>query len=154
LGEPLDALGVTLPFTTAAVVVAQTFVAAPFFIVAARAGFAGVDRELEEMARAFGATELQVFRRITAVAAGPALAAGLVLSWARALGEFGATIMFAGSTEGQTLTLPLVVYGEFQAGNLEASIAASAILVLAAAGVLLAVRILRLGRQAGPAGLW
>jgi molybdate transport system permease protein len=76
------------------------------------------------------------------------------MSWARALGEFGATIMFAGSTAGQTLTLPLVVYGEFQAGNLEASIAAAAILVVAAAGVLLAVRSLRFGRAAGPGGLW
>jgi molybdate transport system permease protein len=153
-GEQLSALGVTLPFTTAAVVIAQVFVAAPFYVRSARAGFAGVDRDLEEMARSFGATEFQVFWRITTVASGPALAAGIVMSWARALGEFGATIMFAGSTAGQTLTLPLVVYGEFQAGNLEASIAAAAILVLAAAGVLLAVRALRFGRPAGPGGLW
>jgi molybdate transport system permease protein len=154
LGEPLAGLGISLPFTTAAVVIAQTFVAAPFYIRSARAGFAGVDRDLEDMARAFGATELEVFRRITAVAAGPAIAAGLVMSWARALGEFGATIMFAGNTAGQTLTLPLVVYGEFQAGNLEASIAAAAVLVTAAAGVLLSVRLLRHGREAGAGGLW
>jgi molybdate transport system permease protein len=154
LGDQLNALGISLPFTTAAVVIAQTFVSAPFYIRSARAGFAGVDRDLEEMGRSFGATEFQVFRRITAVAAGPALAAGVVMSWARSLGEFGATIMFAGSTPGQTLTLPLVVYGEFQAGNLEASIGAAAILVLAAAGVLFAVRILRFGREAGPGGLW
>ena len=154
LGDQLAALGISLPFTTAAVVIAQTFVAAPFYIRSARAGFAGVDRDLEDMARGFGATELQVFRRITAVAAGPALAAGLVMSWARALGEFGATIMFAGSTVGQTLTLPLVVYGEFQGGDLEASIAAAAILVVAAAAVLVAVRLLRHGREAGAGGLW
>jgi molybdate transport system permease protein len=154
LGDQLAALGISLPFTTAAVVIAQTFVAAPFYIRSARAGFAGVDRDLEDMARGFGATDLQVFRRITAVAASPALAAGLVMSWARALGEFGATIMFAGSTVGQTLTLPLVVYGEFQGGDLEASIAAAAILVVAAAGVLVAVRLLRHGRQAGAGGLW
>ena len=153
-GEQFEALGIALPFTTAAVVIAQTFVAAPFFIRSARAGFAGVDRDLEEMGRSFGASEFQVFRRITAVAAGPALAAGLVMSWARALGEFGATIMFAGNTVGQTTTLPLVVYGEFQAGNLDASIAAAAILVLAATGVLLAVRLLRRGREAGAGGLW
>jgi molybdate transport system permease protein len=152
-GEQLEALGVTLPFTTAAVVIAQTFVSAPFFIRSARAGFAGVDRDLEEMGRSFGASEFQVFRRITAVAAGPALAAGVVMSWARSLGEFGATIMFAGNTIGQTTTLPIVVYGEFQAGNLEASIGAAAILVVAAAGVLFAVRLLRFGRAGGPGGL-
>jgi molybdate transport system permease protein len=154
LGEQLSALGVTIPFTTVAVVIAQTFVAAPFYIRSARAGFAGVDRNLEEMCRSFGATDWQVFRRITAVAAGPALAAGLMMSWARALGEFGATIMFAGATPTQTITLPIIVYTEFQSGNLEGSIAAAAILVVAAAGVLFAVRILRFGRAAGPGGLW
>jgi molybdate transport system permease protein len=102
------------------------------------------------MARSFGGSELQVFRRVTAAAAGPALAAGMVMSWARALGEFGATIMFAGNTIGQTMTLPLVVYGEFQAGNLEASIAAAGFLVVAAAAVLLGVRILGFGRIADP----
>ena len=87
-----------------------------------------------------------MFRRITAPLAATALAAGLVMTWARALGEFGATIMFAGSIEGRTQTLPLVVYGEFQGGDLDASIAAAAILVLAAFGVLIAVRILHWGR--------
>ncbi len=78
--------------------------------------------------------------------AGVALAAGLVMSWARALGEFGATIMFAGNIEGRTQTLPLLVYGEFQAGSLDASVAGAAILVLAAFGVLLAVRVFHWGR--------
>ena len=78
--------------------------------------------------------------------AGTALAAGLVMSWARSLGEFGATIMFAGNVEGRTQTLPLVVYSEFTGGDLDASIAASAILVLAAFGVLIAVRFLHWGR--------
>ena len=78
--------------------------------------------------------------------AGAALAAGLVMSWARSLGEFGATIMFAGNVEGRTQTLPLVVYGEFQGGNLDSSIAAAAILVLAAFGVLVAVRVMHWGR--------
>jgi molybdate transport system permease protein len=140
LGDPLAAIGVGLPFTTVAVILAQTFVAAPFFVRAARTGFAGVDREIEDAARVDGATETGVARHVTLPLAAPALAAGLVMTWARALGEFGATIMFAGNVAGRTQTLPLVVYGEFQGGDLEASIAAAAILVLAALGVLVAVR--------------
>jgi molybdate transport system permease protein len=140
LGEPLAAIGVGLPFTTVAVILAQTFVAAPFFVRAARTGFAGVDRDLEDAARVDGASESRVIRHVTLPLAAPALAAGLVMTWARALGEFGATIMFAGNVAGRTQTLPLVVYGEFQGGDLEASIAAAAILVLAALGVLVAVR--------------
>jgi molybdate transport system permease protein len=146
LGGPLATIGLTIPFTTLAVIVAQVFVAAPFFIRSARAGFATVERDLEDAGRVDGAGEGQVLRFITIPLAAPALAAGLVMSWARALGEFGATIMFAGSLGGRTQTLPLVVYGEFQAGDLEGSIAASAILVIAALGVLLAVRGLRWGR--------
>jgi molybdate transport system permease protein len=146
LGEPLAALGIHVPFTTFAVILAQTFVSAPFFILSARTGIAGVDRDLEDAARVDGATERQLFRRITIPLAGVALAAGLVMSWARSLGEFGATIMFAGNVEGQTQTLPLVVYSEFQGGELDRSIAAAAILVLAAFGVLLAVRVLHWGR--------
>ncbi len=146
LGEPLDLLGITLPFTTVAVVIAQTFVAAPFYIRSARAGFTTVDHDLEDAARVDGATERQLFTSITVPLAGAALAAGLVMSWARALGEFGATIMFAGNVEGRTQTLPLLVYGEFQAGDLDTSIAAASILVLAAFGVLVAVRVLHWGR--------
>jgi molybdate transport system permease protein len=146
LGSPLAAVGLTIPFTTLAVVVAQVFVAAPFFIRSARAGFAAVERDLEDAARVDGAGEGEVLRFVTIPLAAPALAAGLVMSWARALGEFGATIMFAGNFEGRTQTLPLVVYGEFQAGDVDASVAAAAILVLAAFGVLLAVRGLRWGR--------
>ncbi len=153
LGEPLDAFGLGVAFTTAAVVVAQTFVAAPFFIRSARAGMASVDRDFEDAARVDGAGEWDVFRRITIPLAGPALAAGLVMSWARALGEFGATIMFAGNIEGRTQTLPLVVYAEFQGGDLDASIAAAAILILAAFGVLVAVRALRWGRALDVRGL-
>jgi molybdate transport system permease protein len=87
-----------------------------------------------------------VFRWIAVPIASASLAAGLVLSWARALGEFGATIMFAGNVEGRTQTLPLVVYAEFQAGELDSSIAAAAMLVLAALGVLVSVRLFRSGR--------
>ena len=146
LGAPLTMIGVSIPFTTFAVVLAQVFVAAPFYIRSARTGFATVDRDLEDAARVDGGDEGQVLRFITIPLAAPALAAGLVMSWARALGEFGATIMFAGNLGGRTQTLPLVVYGEFQAGDLDGSIAAAAILVIAALGVLVAVRALHWGR--------
>jgi len=146
VGPSLEVLGVSIPFTTVAVILAQTFVSAPFFIRSARTGIATVDRDLEDAARVDGATEPQLFRSITVPLASAALAAGLVMTWARALGEFGATIMFAGSIEGRTQTLPLVVYSEFQGGALDASIAAAAILVLAAFGVLVAVRVFHWGR--------
>ena len=140
IGGPLDGLGIAIPYTTLAVVLAQTFVAAPFFVRAARAGLAAVDPDLEDAARVDGAGEGAVIRRVTLPLAAPALAGGLVMTWARALGEFGATIMFAGNFTGRTQTLPLVVYGEFQGGDLEAALAAATILVLAALGVLVAVR--------------
>jgi molybdate transport system permease protein len=146
VGSVLEPAGVELAFTTAAVVLAQTFVSAPFFVRSARAGLAAVDRDLEDAARVDGASERQVFTAVTMSLAAPALAAGLVMAWARALGEFGATIMFAGNVMGRTQTLPLVVYSEFQAGDLDASIAAAAILVVAALGVLLAVRFFHWGR--------
>ncbi len=146
LGGELDALGIEIPFTTAAVVLSQTFVSAPFFVRSARTGIASVERDLEDAARVDGASEIDVFRHITIPLAASPLAAGLVMCWARALGEFGATIMFAGNIEGRTQTLPLLVYGEFDGGDLDASIAAAAILVLAAFGVLIAVRLLHWGR--------
>jgi len=142
LGRPLDLFGLAVPFTTFAVILAQTFVAAPFFIRSARAGLAGVERDLEDAARMDGASERDVARWITVPLAAPALTAGMIMCWARAVGEFGATIMFAGNIPGKTQTLPLVVYSEFGGGDLEASIAAAAVLVLAAFGVLLAVRAL------------
>ncbi len=145
LGGALEVAGIQIPFTTLAVVLAQTFVAAPFFVRTARAGIAGVDPQMEDAARDLGAAEASVIRRITLPLAAPALATGMVLCWSRALGEFGATIMFAGNLPGVTQTLPLVVFSEFQSGDLDASIAAATILVLAAFGVLLAVRALRWG---------
>ncbi len=153
LGAPFDLAGISVPFTVVAVILAQTFVSAPFFVRSARTGFAGVDSDLEDAARVDGASERQLFRMITVPLAGAALAAGLVMSWARSLGEFGATIMFAGNVEGRTQTLPLVVYGEFQGGNLDSSIAAAAILVLAAFGVLVAVRVMHWGRVLETRGL-
>ena len=140
IGQSLSAFGISIPFTTFAVVLAQVFVAAPFFIRSARAGISGVENDLEDAARVDGATERHVLRWITVPLAAPALAAGLVMTWARALGEFGATIMFAGNIEGRTQTLPLLVYSQFQS-SLDASIAGAAVLVLAALGVLAAVRL-------------
>src|SRR5512140_3082249 len=127
IGPTLNALGVTLPFTTAAVVIAQTFVSAPFFIRAAQVGFASVPREVEDAARVDGAAGLAMFRLITLPMAAAGLAAGLTLSWARALGEFGATILFAGSLIGRTQTMPLLVYSVLES-NLDAAIWASLIL--------------------------
>jgi molybdate transport system permease protein len=153
LAEPLEFLGLSIPFTTIAVILAQTFVSAPFFVRSARTGIASVDRDLEDAARVDGASELQLFRAVTVPLASAALAAGLVMTWARSLGEFGATIMFAGNVEGRTQTLPLVVYAEFQGGHLDASIAAAAILVIAAFGVLVAVRVFHWGRVLDARGL-
>lgn len=147
-GAALEVAGLTVPFTTLAVIVAQVFVASPFYIRAARAGFLSVAPEVEEAARVDGASENAVLGRITLPLASPAIAAGLVLAWARALGEFGATILFAGNIEGRTQTLPLLVYSEFQEG-VEAAIAAATILVLAALGVLIAVRVMRWPAGAG-----
>jgi len=114
LGAPLESLGIVLPFSTAAVVVAQTFIAAPFYIRAAQVGFQGVDHEIEDAARVDGAGGLTLFWHITIPLSQRAMAAGLVLSWARALGEFGATILFAGSLQGRTQTMPLLVYKVFE----------------------------------------
>lgn len=141
IGGPLVDLGVAIPFTAAAVVLAQVFVAGPFFVRSARAGFDLVNRDLEDAARVDGADELAVVRHISVPLAAPAMAAGLVMTWARALGEFGATIMFAGNIAGRTQTLPLLVYSEFQS-SVDTAIAGAAVLVLAALGVLVAVRLL------------
>ena len=128
-GAWLSTIGISLPFTTAAVVIAQTFVSAPLFVRSARVGFAGIDRQLEEAATVEGANEWQVFRFIMFPLAGRSLLTGLVLTWTRALGEFGATIMFAGNLEGTTQTMPLAIYLGFERG-LGIAIALSVMLVL------------------------
>ena len=135
LGTPLAAVGIELPFTTAAVVMASLFVAAPFYVRAARAGFLGVPRELEEAARVEGANEWQVFRFVSVPVAAPALFGGAVLCWARALGEFGATIMFAGQFLGRTQTMPLAIYAALES-DVDAALALS-VLLLAISFVLL-----------------
>jgi molybdate transport system permease protein len=139
LGPALDALGVQLPFTTAAVVIASFFVAAPFFVRAARSGFLAVPREYEEAARVEGATEWQVFRHVTMPVASPALFGGAILCWARALGEFGATIMFAGQFMGRTQTMPLAIYAALESDT-DAALGLSVLLLAISAILLLMFR--------------
>jgi molybdate transport system permease protein len=142
VGESLDRhFGITIGFTTTAVVLAQIFVSAPFYIRSARAGFARFDREIEEAAADLGASPLRVMTTVTLPLARPAIGAGAVLAWARALGEFGATIMFAGSIAGKTETMPLAVYGRYEAGDLDTALLLSVILVACAMLVLLSVRL-------------
>jgi molybdate transport system permease protein len=127
-GPLLATLGITLPFTTAAVVIAQTFVAAPLYVRAARIGFAGIDMQLEEAAYTEGATQWQLFRYIMLPLTRRALLSGAILCWTRALGEFGATILFAGNLEGRTQTMPLAIYLGFER-DLGVALALSALLI-------------------------
>jgi molybdate transport system permease protein len=142
LGEYLDQhFGITIGFTTTAVILAQIFVASPFYVRTARSGFARYDRGMEEAAADLGASPLRVLSTVTLPLARPAIGAGAVLAWARALGEFGATIMFAGSIAGRTETMPLAVYGRYEAGDLDTALLLSLILVSCAMLVLLSVRL-------------
>jgi molybdate transport system permease protein len=140
LGGPLAALGVGLAFTPAAVVLAQCFVAVPFYVRSAKAGFLGVDRELEHTAFTLGASPLRTFWRVTVPLASPSLTAGAVLCWARALGEFGATVMFAGSFRGRTQTMPLAIYAALET-DLGAALALGTVLVVVSVLVLGVVRL-------------
>ncbi len=138
-GVWLDRIGITLPFTTAAVVVAQTFVSAPLFIRSANVGFAEIDRQLEEAATVEGANDWQVFRYVMFPLARRALLTGIILSWTRALGEFGATLMFAGNLQGKTQTMPLAIYLGFERG-LGVAVALSVMLVIVSVVLLWAMR--------------
>ena len=142
LGPTLDALGLHLSFSTAAVILAQFFVSCPFYVRAARGGFATVDRALEDASASLGYGGWGTFRRVTVPLALPALIGGAVLAWARALGEFGATIMFAGNLMGTTQTMPLLVYQSLESGDFDGAVALSVVLVLVSLVVLLAVRLL------------
>jgi molybdate transport system permease protein len=144
LGRYLADAGVELAFTQTAVVMAQVFVAAPFYIKAASAGFAAVDRKLEQAAQIDGAGPWQVMRYITLPVARTALLGGAVMTWARALGEFGATIIFAGNFPGRTQTMPLAIYIGFEL-DLNIALALAAILLGTSFAVLFVVkRLLRL----------
>jgi molybdate transport system permease protein len=148
-GPLLAQLGINLPFTAIAVVMAQVFVAAPFFIRSAQVGFVSVPREIEEGASDLGAGSWRVFRHVTLPLAGPALLSGVVLSGARALGEFGATILFAGNFAGRTQTMPLAIYQAMES-DLGAALALAAVLVSISFGFLLMLRLITRGRIAHP----
>ncbi|HEX7880732.1 MAG TPA: ABC transporter permease [Candidatus Eisenbacteria bacterium] len=138
IGEGFDAIGVRIPFSTVAVVMAQVFIASPFFIRAARAGFEAVPERLEASARTLGAGPWHAFWTVTVPLARPALLAGTVLAWARALSEFGATMMFAGNFPGRTQTLALAVMSAMES-DLETALAISTLaLAFGLAALLLA----------------
>lgn len=128
LGPWLTSFGVSLPFTPAAIVIVQVFVSAPFYVRAAQSQFEATPRELEESASIDGATPWRVFWEVTLPLSARGIVAGLVLSWARALGEFGATILFAGNLQGRTQTMPLLVYSAFER-DLQAALWAGLILI-------------------------
>jgi len=144
-GSLLAPFGITLPFTAAAVVMAQTFVAAPLYVRAARIGFTEIDLQLEEAAHVEGANQWQLFRDVMFPLAGRALIGGAILTWTRALGEFGATILFAGNLEGVTQTMPMAIYLGFER-NLGVAITLSVMLVGVSTILLLLTR--RLAKKA------
>lgn len=140
VGRPLDDwFGITFPFTTKAVVVAQTFVAMPFMVICTEAAFRASDDRFDDAAATLGASRWLTFRRVTLPLALPGIVAGAVLSWARALGEFGATITFAGSFPGTTQTMPIAIYTELQTDP-DAAIALSVVLIVVSVVILAALR--------------
>src|SRR5690242_15137688 len=149
LGGALRAFGIELPFTQAAVVMALAYVALPFYTRQAVASFASMDHQLLGASRTLGAGSARTFFRVALPLARQGLLAGAALAWARALGEFGATILFAGSLQGKTQTLPLAIYDQFSGGNLDGALAISALLVVVSAGLLVGMRVLIRSRQTG-----
>ncbi|MFD4790873.1 molybdate ABC transporter permease subunit [Streptomyces sp. NPDC058459] len=140
VGKSLDAwFGITLPFTTAGVVIAEAFVAMPFLVISVEGTLRAADPRYEEAATTLGASRFTAFRRVTLPLIAPGVAAGAVLAWARALGEFGATITFAGNFPGRTQTMPLAVYLALQ-NDPEAAIALSLILLAVSIAVLAGLR--------------
>lgn len=128
-GAWLAKVGISLPFTTVAVIIAQTFVSAPLFVRSARLGFSAIDRQLVEAATVEGADEWQIFRYIMFPLGRRAFLTGLILTWTRALGEFGATLLFAGNLVGKTQTMPLAIFLGFEQG-LGVAIALSVLLII------------------------
>jgi molybdate transport system permease protein len=140
VGEWLDAtFGVTLPFTTAGVVLAEAFVAMPFLVISVEGALRAADSRYEEAAATLGAGRWTAFRRVTLPLIAPGVAAGAVLCWARALGEFGATITFAGNFPGRTQTMPLAVYLALEQ-DLDAAIVLSIVLLVVSVVILAALR--------------
>ena len=150
IGQYLDQwFGITLPFTTAAVVIAQTFVAMPFLVITVEAALRQLDTRHEDASRTLGASRWYTFRRVTLPAIRPALMAGAVLSWARALGEFGATITFAGNFPGTTQTMPLAVYLSLES-NPEEAIVLALVLIVVSFAVLVGLRDRWFGQHGRP----
>ena len=141
LGPVLDDAGITLVLQTSGVVVALAFVASPFYVRQAIAAFENVDRDLLDTSRTLGASEARTFLRVAIPVARPSLGAGAALAWGRALGEFGATLMFAGSFRGVTQTAPLAIYERFGT-DFTGALALSAVLVAVSAALLLSVKLL------------
>ena len=140
VGEPLaNATGFVLPFSTWGVILANTFVAMPFLVITVEGALSSADRRPEAAAASLGASPLTVFRRVTLPMIAPSLRAGIVLAWARALGEFGATVTFAGNLQGRTQTLPLAAFVSLDA-NRAAAIAISLLMVVVSVVVLVALR--------------
>ncbi|MDE0824376.1 MAG: ABC transporter permease, partial [Dehalococcoidia bacterium] len=146
IGSELTSLGINIPFTTTAVVFAQIFVASPFFIRSAKLGFQSVDKDYEDVAQTLGVSPLRTFFRITLPLASPAMFTGLGLAWARALSEFGATMMFAGNLTGETQTMPLAIMSAMET-SLDGALALS--VVLLAGSVMLLVGLGLLTRRSG-----
>jgi molybdate transport system permease protein len=142
LGAPLQELGIRIPFTWVAVVMAQIFVAMPFYVRQAVAAFGSIDAQLLGASRTLGAGPSRTFLRVAVPLAGQSLSAGAALAWARALVEFGATALFAGSLQGVTQTLPLAIYSQFTATEFEAALAMSALLVAVSFGILITAKLL------------
>jgi len=150
LGDPLSEVGITLSFTTAAVVLAQLFVAAPYYVRAAYAGFASMDPRFEGVAYTLGLSRWRTFRSVTLPLVWPALAGGAVLCWARALGELGATLLFAGSLPGRTQTMPLAILSAFESSaGLAGAVSIAVILVVFALGLMVLLH-----RAATPSGAY
>ncbi len=141
VGAWLDELGIQLAFSTAAVVIAQVFIASPFYVRAATIGFAAIDTETLQAAQIDGASRQQIFWYITLPLSRKSLLSGSVLSWARALGEFGATMIFAGNFPGRTQTMPLAIYLGFER-DIESALTLSILLILTSFATLLITRIL------------
>jgi molybdate transport system permease protein len=141
IGGWLEDMGIEVAFSTAAVVIAQTFIAAPFYVRAATLGFASIDTEVEQAAQLDGASRWQIFRYIIVPLSRFALFSGAMMSWARALGEFGATIIFAGNFPGRTQTMPTAIYLGFER-DLESALTLSVILVVISFLSLLLIKVL------------
>jgi molybdate transport system permease protein len=140
IGPALEDLGISLPLTTAGVVVALVFVASPFYLRQATAAFGALDPTLLEASSTLGAPEQRTFARVAVPLTRPSLATGAALAWGRALGEFGATLMFAGSFRGETQTAPLAIF-ELLGTDFEASLALAAVLVAVSAALLLVLKL-------------